>query len=64
MFGMGKPARAPAATQKVRPPAKPPARAAVTVHLDAGERDKFEQLGGESWLRRQLQHARVPATQE
>lgn len=61
MFGMTsrpKPAPAP---QKKAAAARKPARVAVTVKLDPAQRDKLELLGGEDWLRAQLDKASLPS---
>ena len=58
MFQMGGPK--PASPKPSAPRAKPqraPKRSAVTVHLDAAEKARFEELGGEAWLREQLHAA-------
>jgi hypothetical protein len=46
-----KPKRAPAA----------PKRVAVQVHLEPRQREKLALLGGEDWLREQIDQAKVPA---
>ncbi|MEO7547624.1 MAG: hypothetical protein ABIT82_04325 [Ramlibacter sp.] len=58
MFGMSK-SGAPkkAAPKKV---ARKPALVSVTVKLDAKRRDKLKTLGGDAWLREQIDAASVP----
>ena len=62
MFGMG-----PSHQGKTAAPAKAaraPRKAAavsVTVRLEPRLKQKFEQLGGEAWLREQIERARVEA---
>ncbi len=60
MFGMGKGSKASPAPAAAKA-AKKPATVAVTVRLEPRLRDKLELLGGDSWLREQLEKARVPA---
>lgn len=60
MFGMGKtPAKAAAAARKPKPEHK--AYVDVTVRLEPHQRDKLALLGGDDWLRRQIERARVEA---
>ena len=63
MFGMGRPTRpaaAPApATRKAG--ARKAAAVSVTVKLEPRLRERFEALGGEAWLREQLEKAEVEA---
>lgn len=59
MFGMGRstaPAPAPAKPKSVGKKAAP---VPVTVRLEPRLREKFEALGGETWLRKQLEAAQV-----
>ena len=58
MFQMGghKPASPPPPAQRAKPK-RAPKRNAVTVHLDAAEKARFEALGGEAWLQEQLRAA-------
>jgi hypothetical protein len=59
MFQMGGGDKRP--EPKARAAAAKPARAVtVTVKLDAARRAKFESLGGEQWLREQIDRATVP----
>lgn len=60
MFGMGKP------PAKSAPAAKHPKRERkdwvdVSVKLEPHQRDKFALLGGDAWLREQIERAKVPA---
>jgi hypothetical protein len=60
MFQMGG-GHAPAkAAAKSKPQAKAPARVKVTVQLEPRQREKLALLGGEAWLREQIDQARVP----
>ena len=58
MFQMGgpKPASPPPPTPRAKPQ-RAAKRSAVTVHLDAAEKARFEALGGEAWLHEQLRAA-------
>jgi hypothetical protein len=55
MFQMGghKPPPPKPSTARAKPQ-RAPKRSPVTVHLDATEKARFEELGGEDWLRQQL----------
>ncbi len=57
MFGMGGTGPKPETGKKART-ARKPARVPVTVRLEPRQREKFELLGGEAWLRDQIEQAR------
>lgn len=65
MFGMGgaKPQTAPDKDKKDRP-ARKPALVSVTLKLEPAQRDKLELLGGEAWLREQIERAAAPSVFE
>lgn len=59
MFGMGGThAKSTTAAKKARPAAKPEL-VAVTVKLEPRHREKLKLLGGDEWLREQLEKARL-----
>lgn len=59
MFGMSKagPARKTAPKPK---PARKPTLVAVTVKLEARQRDKLKALGGDAWVRERIDAAAAP----
>jgi hypothetical protein len=57
MFGMGGKG-APAARQDKPRTAKKPAMVSVTVKLEPHQRDKLALLGGEAWVREQIDKAK------
>ncbi len=60
MFGMGGSGpKPPAVTDRKPQAARKPALVAATVKLEPDQRDTFEWLGGEAWLREQLDMSRV-----
>jgi len=63
MFGMGnkRQTAAPAPVPKERPSsARRAAPVSVTVRLSPAQRDKLQRLGGEAWLREQIDAADEP----
>ncbi|AEG93377.1 hypothetical protein [Ramlibacter tataouinensis] len=60
MFGMGGRAKPPAPAPAKKPKAaRKPALVPVTVKLEPAQHAKFQLLGGEAWLRGQLDAAAV-----
>ena len=61
MFGMGGRKPQPQPTpEKQTPPARKAAAVKVTVSLSRAQKDKLERLGGEAWLREQIDRAEEP----
>ena len=61
MFGMGgSHAKSSTTAKKARPAAKPEL-VSVTVKLEPRHREKLKLLGGDEWLREQLEKAKVQA---
>ena len=61
MFGMGRSPPPPRAEDRKQPaPAKKAAPVRISLSLSAEQRDKLELLGGEDWLREQIDRAPAP----
>jgi hypothetical protein len=61
MFGMGGPTRPSPQKEKAPAARKKAAPVSVTVKLTPAQRDKLELLGGEAWLREQIDQAQPPS---
>jgi hypothetical protein len=58
MFQIGGTPKPPAPGRKEKP-ARKPALVTVTVKLEPRLKEKFDLLGGEAWLREQVEQARI-----
>jgi len=61
MFGMGSNAKPQPLAEKAPAARKKPQLVSVTLKLTQAQRDKLELLGGETWLREQIDEAQPPS---
>ena len=63
MFQMGDGVKRPVAAARPKA-ARKPAKVAVTVKLEPRQREKLQQLGGDAWIREQIDQAKATQPDE